>query len=535
MVDRDTAIQEVVSATREAFDSGRTRPLEWRRNQLRALDAMLGQPEFVQALFEDLHKGTTEAQLTEIGVVRGEIKLALRKLSQWARPRHLVTPLTFQPASAKLVPEPLGVVLIIAPWNYPLHLTLLPLVGAIAAGNAVVLKPSELAPATSRAIARYVPLYMDARAVKVIEGAVPETTELLAQRFDHIVYTGNGKVARIVMEAASKNLTPVTLELGGKSPVWVSDAEQLDAVAGRVAWGKYVNAGQTCVAPDYVLTTPDLVRPLTKALKRAIAQRWGEDPRASADYGRIINEKQFDRLVSYLPAGSIGAHAEPQVDHVTGTSPDTGSFEIAHGGRVDRENLYIEPTIAVLPALIPQSDAYSPKTIGQSFKIMDEEIFGPILPIVPVPDLNTAIAYINSGDKPLALYSFAANDDEDHRLERETSSGAFVVGATMIQAGADSIPFGGVGESGMGWYHGRYSFDTLSHLKPVLRKPLRPDTLKLVQPPYATDSAETSVSAESMNSNDLGPFSTVPASLKRAARSVEHSVTAAVKRKFLGG
>ncbi|MGO1715280.1 MAG: aldehyde dehydrogenase family protein, partial [Ancrocorticia populi] len=200
MVDRDTAIQEVVSATREAFDSGRTRPLEWRRNQLRALDAMLGQPEFVQALFEDLHKGTTEAQLTEIGVVRGEIKLALRKLSQWARPRHLVTPLTFQPASAKLVPEPLGVVLIIAPWNYPLHLTLLPLVGAIAAGNAVVLKPSELAPATSRAIARYVPLYMDARAVKVIEGAVPETTELLAQRFDHIVYTGNGKVARTVME-----------------------------------------------------------------------------------------------------------------------------------------------------------------------------------------------------------------------------------------------------------------------------------------------------------------------------------------------
>ena len=562
------SIREKVFSARTAFDSGRTRSLAWRRSQLRALDAMLtdSQDELNRALFEDLHKNPVEANLTELGVVKGEIKLALRKLNWWSRPRHAQVPAAFMPASAKIVPEPLGVILIISPWNYPVHLLLLPLVGVLAAGNAAVLKPSELALATSQAIARLLPQYLDDEAVQVIEGAVPETTELLSHRFDHIVYTGNAKVARIVMRAAAKNLTSVTLELGGKSPVWVNDASHIDQVAGRIAWGKFVNAGQTCVAPDYVLTTPGLARPLATALERAITDRWGTDPQQSADYGRIINARQFDRLASYLPSHNVScapssSPGEREPDVASGDGPKSVSTAgpravsgevkatsrgkstatassateapdktgaILSGGTLDRDDLYIAPTVMLMPedtyhvtrhagqasnranaasnrTEIPPDRPAAPNGAGASSgrmnsvkpyvspaenrpngipDIMSEEIFGPILPIVTVPNLSEAIAYINRGEKPLAIYSFGANRGEDRRLERETSSGSFSAGSTIIHAGAHTLPFGGVGESGMGRYHGTYSFEAFSHMKPVLRKPLRPDTLRLVQPPY---------------------------------------------------
>lgn len=476
----------------KAYASGKTRSLAWRRDQLQTLDRMLeeNKSEVTQALYEDLHKSPTEAALTEIGVVRGEIKRTLRKLSRWTRPRHVAAPAAFMPATAKIVPEPLGTMLIIAPWNYPVHLLLVPFVGAIAAGNAVVVKPSELAPATSHVMGRLIPQYMDRQAVQVVEGGVAETTSLLERHFDRIVFTGNGRVGRIVMEAAAKNLTPVTLELGGKSPVWFSDTEHIDQAAGRIAWGKFINAGQTCVAPDYILTTPENARPLAAALQRAIIDRWGTDARRSPDFARIINAKQFDRLVAHLPpaadsgsaaAGFVGHDCDATSGSAGEESADKGAVKLLYGGEHDRGELYIAPTILLMPASLPGQSL--PPTPEQRPGIMQEEIFGPILPIVTVPDLDAAIAYITGGDKPLALYSYAATRAEERRLQNETSSGAMAMDASTIHVGAHTLPFGGVGESGMGRYHGKYSFEEFSHVKPVLKKPLVPDTLRLVQPP----------------------------------------------------
>ncbi len=476
------AIAGHVNEARKRFNSGATRTLAWRRRQLRALVRMLQQEgdEFERALHKDLHKSATEAQLTEIGVVVGEIKGLLRHLNRWARPKHVLPPMTLQPAQAAIVSEPLGVVLVIAPWNYPLQLLLSPLAGALAAGNAVVLKPSELAPHISAALARLLPRYLDPEAVRIVEGGVMETTELLTHRFDHIVYTGNGSVAKVVMRAAAEHLTPITLELGGKSPAWVdatgdiraqqnsflpsrirksmrgrNSEARLDAVAARLVWAKFVNAGQTCIAPDYVLTTADSVEPLVAALGRAVEKQFGADPSLSADYGRIVNAKHFDRLVSYLRDG-----------------------DVCVGGRNDRQNLYIAPTIMIMPP-VTSHDSLPP--------VMQEEIFGPILPVVSVRDADAAISFINEGEKPLALYVFSSSRAVERRFIARTSSGAVGVGVALAHASAHSLPFGGVGASGMGSYHGKYSWREFSHTKPVLRKPLRPDSLRLLYPPVRSE------------------------------------------------
>ncbi|WP_244211062.1 aldehyde dehydrogenase family protein [Amycolatopsis kentuckyensis] len=331
--------------------------------------------------------------------------------------------------------DPLGVVLIIGPWNYPLQLILAPLVGALAAGNVAVLKPSELSPSVSAAIAEHVPAYLEG--VKVVEGAVPETTALLEQKFDHIFYTGNGVVGRIVMTAAAKHLTPVTLELGGKSPAVVEPGADLAVTAQRLAYGKFANAGQTCVAPDYVLAVGGTGPELAKQLDTTIRAMYGDDPATSPAYGRIINERHFDRLAGLLASG----HA-------------------VVGGQHDRADKFIAPT--VLTDVEPDAP------------VMQQEIFGPILPIIDVPDVDAAIAFITARDKPLALYAFTHSEATKARLEAETSSGGLVFGAAIVQLSAPALPFGGVGESGMGRYHGHYSIDTFSHVKAVLDKPLAP-------------------------------------------------------------
>ncbi|MFT3945280.1 MAG: aldehyde dehydrogenase family protein [Ancrocorticia sp.] len=469
----DTAqhIGETVATAQRRYESGATRTRSWRRRQLRGLQRLLREcgTELEQALRADLHKSATEAQLTEIGVVAGEVAYFLRRLSRLTRPKMVVASPMLQPASASIISEPLGTVLIIAPWNYPVQLLLGPLAGVLAAGNAAILKPSELAPRTSAAIARLLPRYIDADAVHVIEGGIPETTELLAQRFDHIVYTGNAQVARIVMRAAAEHLTPVTLELGGKSPAWVgSETGDLDAIADRIAWAKFTNAGQTCIAPDYILTTPDQVTPLIAALSRAITRLFGEDVSASDEYGRIVNERHFDRLVSYL-----------------------GDGDLRVGGRHDRGTRYIEPTVLLMPPWISGLRLSGADRDGQGVvvhgeeipTVMRNEIFGPILPVVTVRDAEEAIAFINAGEKPLALYVFGASRATERRFVAQTSSGAVGIGVALAHAGSRSLPFGGVGESGMGSYHGKYSWQQFSHAKPVLRKPLRPDSLRFIYPP----------------------------------------------------
>ncbi|AFR06795.1 aldehyde dehydrogenase [Nocardiopsis alba ATCC BAA-2165] len=441
-------IPETVARLRGTFASGRTKPLAWRRAQLRALRRMLVEerPTLEKALQDDLGKSPLEAHTTEIGFVINEIDHTLKHLASWLRPERVSVPMALAPARARRVREPLGTVLVISPWNYPVNLALAPMVGALAAGNSVLLKPSELAPATSNALADLLPRYLDTEAVAVVEGGVPESTALLAERFDHIFYTGNSTVARIVMAAAVEHLTPVTLELGGKSPAIVEPGVDLATVARRLAWGKFTNAGQTCVAPDYVLAIGDTAAGLQRELGAAITEMFGSDPRKSPDYGRVVNERHFDRLTALMDSG-----------------------EVVVGGSSDRADLYIAPT--VLGGVSPDSP------------VMAEEIFGPILPIVEVADLDEAIAYVNDHEKPLALYGFTDSDVTKRRLTTETSSGAVGFGLPIAHLAVPDLPFGGVGESGMGAYHGKASIDVFSHTKSVLDKSLVMDTMRVAYAP----------------------------------------------------
>ncbi|MCX5286189.1 MULTISPECIES: aldehyde dehydrogenase family protein [unclassified Streptomyces] len=427
-----------VARLRATFRSGRTQPIAWRTEQLGRLRELLTAhgEELAAALHEDLGKSSAEAFRTEIDFTVREIDHTLEHLDGWLLPEPAPVPAHLgADATAWTRYDPLGVVLVIAPWNYPVQLLLTPVLGALAAGNAVVAKPSELAPATSTALARLLPQYLDTDAVAVVEGGVPETTALLAERFDQIFYTGNGTVGRIVMRAAAEHLTPVALELGGKSPAFVDRDTDLAVVADRLVRGKFLNAGQTCVAPDYVLTDPETARALEPRLAEAVTTLFGPEPKESAAFGRIVNERHFDRLTGLL-----------------------GSGRTVTGGASDRAAKYIAPTV------LADVDPKSP--------VMGEEIFGPILPVVTVADLDEAIGFINDRDKPLALYVFTESDTTRERIAAETSSGGLGFGLPLAHLTVSDLPFGGVGESGMGSYHGRYSIDTFSHRKAVLEKPL---------------------------------------------------------------
>ena len=387
-----------------------------------------------------------EAFITDLAFVTGEIKLMLKNLSKWNSVEKVPTPLVAMPAKSVLIPEPLGVVCVIAPWNYPVQLLLVPAAGAIAAGNTVIMKPSEVSPTVSAVLARLVPQYLDTTAVALIEGGVPETTELLAQKFDHIFYTGNGKIGRVVMAAAAVNLTPVTLELGGKSPVIIDKSANIEVAARRVAWGKWLNAGQTCVAPDYVLVDSSIEAKFVDALRTSITDFYGENPHTSDSYGRIVSPRHFDRLVSLM----------------TGGTPIIGGESAA----ADR---YVAPTVL--------------GNVNLNAPIMQEEIFGPLLPIISVKDTNEAIEFITSRDHPLALYVFAENSSVvDNVLERTTAGGVTVNG-TLLHLTSPHLPFGGVGESGMGGYHGKSGVRIFQHMKPVLKRGTKIDP-KISYPPY---------------------------------------------------
>ncbi|MCA9531721.1 MAG: aldehyde dehydrogenase family protein [Myxococcales bacterium] len=440
-------IPSTVQALRATFDTGKTRPAAFRRRQLEALRRMLveRERELAEALYVDLRKCETEAYATEIGFTANEIGYTLKHLDRWMQPRRVRTSLTAMPGRSEIHREPLGVVLIIGAWNYPVHLTLAPLIGALAAGNCVVLKPSEVAERTSSALARWLPKYLDPTCVKVVEGGVRETTVLLEQRFDHIFYTGNGKVGRIVMRAAAEHLTPVTLELGGKSPCIVDESADLDAAARRIAWAKFLNAGQTCVAPDYVLVTDAAHDALVHRVSAAIRSMYGDDPQQSPDYPRIVNERHLDRLAGLLGEGTLVC-----------------------GGEVDRGDRYIAPTVL--------------KDVPRDAAIMQDEIFGPILPVLRVADTDAATRFVNDRPKPLALYVFSTDARTQDRVLAQTSSGGAAVNHCILQLGVEDLPFGGVGESGMGAYHGERSFLTFTHQKAVLRKPKSMDPPMLFPP-----------------------------------------------------
>lgn len=442
-------IQNTIKSLRHHYESGITKPVTYRLTQLKALLRFLQEQEaeILKALYEDLGKPAAESLSTEVGVVISELKMTIKHLPSWMKPKRVGSPLMVMPASSQIYPEPLGVVLIIAPWNYPLQLTLAPLIGAMAAGNCVVIKPSEVAPATSRLLAKVLPTYLDPASVQIMEGSVAETTALLAETFDHILYTGNGKVARIVMTAAAKHLTPVTLELGGKSPCIIDEFTDFTTVAKRLVWAKFSNAGQTCVAPDYVLVKETHESALLQALQQALKNFYGEDAKASRDYGRIINANHFQRLMKLIP--------------------DSG--DIVVGGTGDEAKRYIAPTIL--------------RNVPANAPVMEDEIFGPILPVISVKNMEEAISFINARPKPLSLYIFSHNKKLQEHIITSTSSGSVAVNYPMMQYINPLLPFGGIGASGMGCYHGKYTFDTFTHYKSVLKKPFWGD-VSFIYPPY---------------------------------------------------
>lgn len=445
------AFGELIGELRASFDHGHTRPLEWRRAQLEGLVRLLDENggELIAALEQDLGRPEIEAYGADIGATKNEIGYLARHFEKWVRPRRVRLPLASLPGRGRVLRDPLGVALVIAPWNYPIQLLLEPMAAAIAAGNAVVAKPSELAPATSAALARLVPRYVDDAGVTVVEGAVPETTALLEQRFDKIFFTGSTRVGRIVMEAAARHLTPVTLELGGKSPTIVAADANLEIAARRIVWGKHLNAGQTCIAPDYVLVEKSVRDELVDHMVATISGFLGDDPKASPDFARIVNDGHLRRLSGYL---------------------ENHGGEMVTGGDVDPDQRFVAPTIINDPD--PES------------ALMTEEIFGPILPVLAVESLDDAVEFVNDRPRPLALYVFSDSGEAADDVVRRTSSGGVCINHTLMHILPPTLPFGGVGDSGMGNYHGKAGFDAFTHERSVLAKPIRPDP-SILYPPYS--------------------------------------------------
>ena len=431
---------DLLSKHQQFFNSNSTRDLEWRKQQLQQIKRLVNDNEqaFIDALASDLGKPAQEAWITEVSYVTGDVDHVCKRLSAWAKKRRVATPIVAQPGRSYIQPEPQGTVLIIGAWNYPMQLILAPLVAVLAAGNCAIVKPSELAPATSMLLAKLIPQYLDSQAVSVVEGAVEETSALLSLPFDHIMYTGNGQVARIVMTAAAKHLTPVTLELGGKSPVYVDKSTDITITAQRIAWGKWMNAGQTCIAPDYIITTADMVTPLVDALKKQIEKMFGKDPKQSKSYGRIVNTRHAQRIAQYLT-----------------------DIDVEIGGDVDIENKYVAPTIVLNPPL--------------DSALMTDEIFGAILPVITIDSFDDAKRFVKERDKPLSSYIFSKNKEQCQTWVNEISSGSQCINDVIMFNAVPELPFGGIGPSGMGQYSGKAGFDNFSHLKSVLARPFVKD------------------------------------------------------------
>jgi aldehyde dehydrogenase (NAD+) len=429
-----------LSTHQQFFNSNQTRDINWRKQQLQQIKHLVNENEqaFLDALASDLGKPAQEAWITEVSYVTGDVDHVCKRLNSWAKKRRVATPIVAQPGRSYIQPEPQGTVLIIGAWNYPMQLILAPLVAVIAAGNCAIVKPSELAPATSQLLAKLIPQYLDPQAVSVVEGAVEETTALLSLPFDHIMYTGNGQVARIVMTAAAKHLTPITLELGGKSPVYIDESADMTITAQRIAWGKWMNAGQTCIAPDYIITSAEMIKPLVEALKKQIEKMFGKDPKQSKSYGRIVNIRHTERISQYL-----------------------ADIEVDVGGDVDIENKYVAPTIVVNPPL--------------DGALMTDEIFGAILPIITIDNFDDAKRFIKERDKPLSSYIFSKNKEQCQTWVNEISSGSQCINDVIMFNAVPELPFGGTGPSGMGQYSGKAGFDNFSHLKSILARPFVKD------------------------------------------------------------
>jgi acyl-CoA reductase-like NAD-dependent aldehyde dehydrogenase len=423
----------LVAAQRACFKAGRTRPIEWRIEQLNAIKRMVDESReaMYEALWHDLRRNRVDADLMDVDFNIREANFALKHLEDWIKPKRVHTPLLMEPGHVRLRRDPLGVTLIIGAWNEPYMLTLVPLVAAIAAGNTAVLKPSEISEACAAQTAEMVPKYLDNAAVAVALGGVPETTALLDQKWDLIFFTGSPPVGKIVHQAAAKNLTPSVLELGGKSPTIVHSSANIRTAARRIAYGRFMNSGHICTAPDHVLVWPDVKDQLVAELRQAIHAFYGDDPKQSPDYGRVINRRNFDRLASFLDNGSVVA-----------------------GGESDPDQLYIAPTVLVD---VPVDSA-----------IMQEEVFGPILPIVEIESVESVIDWVNERPRPLGLYIFTEDQDVAERILEATNSGGACVNDCAVHPLVPELPFGGVGNSGMGKYHGHWGFEAFTNARGVL-------------------------------------------------------------------
>lgn len=445
-----TIIRDKFNNSKAFFNTHKTKKLKFRKQQLKLLSKNIKnhENELLDALYKDLGKSKVEAYATEIGMLLKSIKLMRKELKNWSKTKQTDTPLYLFPTKSYIKKEPYGTVLIIGPFNYPVQLVFEPLIGAIAAGNTAIVKPSELTPHVAIVIKDIIEDTFDEAYVSVVEGGIEETQTLLSLPFDYIFFTGSEKVGKIVYEAAARKLIPVTLELGGKSPVIVDDTANIKVASERISFGKFTNAGQTCVAPDYILVQRKVKNDLIKALKKTITEFYGENIEKSPDFGRIVNQKHFNRLNDL-----IQIHKD----------------NVVFGGNSSKEDLYIEPTLL--------------DNITNDNKIMKEEIFGPILPIITYDNFDEVLEIIQSKSKPLSLYLFSEDENMTHRVVEELSFGGGAINDTLMHLANPNLPFGGVGSSGIGQYHGKYSFDTFSHMKSYTFKSTRLES-SLFFPPY---------------------------------------------------
>ena len=442
--------QEIVKIQRDFFNKQTTKDIEYRKNALIRLEANIikYEKEIYNALDKDLKKCEFEAYTTEVGGVLREVRLAIKNIDSWTKPKRISTPIHLMPARSFVVSEPYGVTLIISPFNYPFSLIMKPLIGALAAGNTAILRPSEAALHTADVVEKIISESFDDEFVIVIRGDSTVTEKLLKERFDYIFFTGGVTVGKIIMKAAAEFLTPVTLELGGKSPAIVTESADIKNAANRIIWGKYLNVGQTCIAPDYVLVHKSVSKDFLDNSKKSIHDFYGGNIQKNNEYGRIINLKQYQRIEKLL---------EIEKD------------KIVHGGETDSNEKFISPTI-IYP-------------VNFEDKIMGDEIFGPILPIIEYSSLVDIITTLNNREKPLALYLFTRDQNVEARVLKEISFGGGGINETMIHYVNENLPFGGVGNSGMGTYHGKHSFDTFSHKKSILKR-IGGFTIDLMNPPY---------------------------------------------------
>ena len=432
------------------FNTQQTKDISFRKDQLKKLSKAIKsyESDILEALYTDLGKNKVEAYATEIGITLKSIKNARKELKNWTKTKNVDTPLYLFPTKSYIKKEPYGTVLIIAPFNYPFQLVFEPLIGAIAAGNTAIIKPSELTPNVARVIKRLINETFDANYIEVIEGGIEETQTLIHLPFDYVFFTGSENVGKIVYQAASENLVPVTLEMGGKSPVIVDETANIKVASERICFGKFTNAGQTCVAPDYILVHESVKDDLITALSITLREFYGQNIQQSPDYGRIVNLKHYHRLTSLL---------------------NSAQMNIVFGGHSDEDERYIEPTLL--------------DHVTSDSAIMQEEIFGPILPILTYQSLDEAIAFIHQRPKPLSLYLFSEDENATQRVINELSFGGGAINDTLMHLANPKLPFGGVGASGMGRYHGKYSFDTFTHEKSYIFKSTRLES-GVHLPPY---------------------------------------------------